>query len=58
MKNKFKPELWSPVVPARPELSKIYRRSKTQSFLDYQPLSERYQIPGLLPKKSDERMPQ
>jgi len=50
MKNQFKKELWTPVVQEHPEPSKVYRKSKTESFLDYQPFSERYQVPGLLPK--------
>ena len=50
LSGKFKPELWKPVVPWHPEPSKVYRKSKTESFLDYQPLSERYQVPGLLPR--------
>ena len=50
MKNQFKRELWTPVVPEHPEPSRGYRKSKTESFLEYQPLSERYQVPGLLPR--------
>ncbi len=54
MKNEFRKELWKPVVPYHPEPSKVYRKSKPHSFINYQPLSERYQVPGLLPKTSKE----
>ncbi len=57
VKKGFNPELWQPVVPYHPAPSKVYRRSKTESFLDYEPVSERYQVPGLLPTipKSEEQ---
>lgn len=50
MKNEFKEELWEPVVTEHPEPSKVYRNSEPHSFVQYQPLSERYEVPGLMPK--------
>lgn len=61
MKNTFRPELWRPVIPEHPHPSTTYRRSKPHVFTKYQPLSERYQVPGLLPsstrKKNDDPKP-
>lgn len=50
MKNKFNPDLWTPVITEHPKPEKKYRRSKPHIFNYYQPLSERYEVPGLLPR--------
>ena len=49
MKNELKPELWKPIVTEHPEPSRIYRRSESHPFIQYQPISERYEVPGLMP---------
>ena len=53
-KNKkgFNPDLWQPVITEHPSKSKGYpKHSRHEGFIQYQPLSERYLVPGLLPKK-------
>lgn len=50
LKNKVNTALWEPIVTEHPDPIKIYRKSETKSFLDYQPVSERYEVPGLMPR--------
>lgn len=50
MKKQIDPTLWRPIITKHPELQKTYRRSEPNIFNSYQPLSERYEIPGLMPK--------
>lgn len=49
MKKQVNKELWKPIVTEHPEPEKVYRKSVQGSFLDYQPVSERYEVPGLMP---------
>ena len=55
MKNQFKKELWTPVVTEHPNPSVGLRKHKPHIFSEWQPLSERYQVPGLLPKVPREK---
>lgn len=48
----FNPDLWQPVIIEHPPKSKGYPKHKRhEGFIQYQPVSERYLVPGLLPKK-------
>lgn len=48
--KKVNPELWKPIVTEHPEPSKVYRKSEPHPYLQYQPISERYEVPGLMPR--------
>lgn len=50
MKKQVDPKFWKPIVTERPQRQKVYKKSETRSFLDYQPISERYEVPGLMPR--------
>lgn len=57
-RNHFNEELWKPVVQEHPPVSNTYPIHKRHiGFIDYQPLSDRYQVPGLLPKTQTEDNP-
>lgn len=48
----FNPDLWQPVITEHPPASKGYpKHERHEGFIQYQPLSERYLVPGLLPNK-------
>ena len=50
MKNKVDPKTWKPIVTEHPEPEKRYRKSTPHKQPEYQPLSERYEVPGLMPR--------
>ena len=51
-RKEFNPDLWQPVITEHPPKSKGYpKHRRHEGFIQYQPLSERYLVPGLLPKK-------
>lgn len=50
MKNKFDPTKWTPVVPEHPEPTKRYPKHAHHEQPNWQPPSERYEVPGLLPR--------
>ena len=50
MKNKFDKTKWKPIVTEHPEPEKRYRKSVPNKQPEYQPLSERYDVPGLMPR--------
>lgn len=48
--HRFNPDLWRPVISEHPPKRNGYPRHETHhGFVEFQPLSERYQVPGLLP---------
>lgn len=48
----FNPDLWQPVVTEHPPASKGYpKHERHEGFIQYQPMSKRYLVPGLLPNK-------
>lgn len=49
MKNKVDETKWKPIVTEHPEPEKRYRKSTPNKQPEYQPLSERYEVPGLMP---------
>lgn len=55
MKNQFKEELWQPVVTEHPKPSVGFRKHKTHIYSRWQPPSERYEVPGLMPKVPREK---
>ena len=50
MKNQFKKELWTPVITEHPKPSVGFRKHTTHIYSRWQPISERYEVPGLLPR--------
>lgn len=50
LRNDVNADLWEPIVVQHPNITKPYRPSETKSFLDYQETSEKYEMPGLMPK--------
>ena len=52
MQHKFKKELWTPVITEHPKPSVGFRKHRPHIFNNWQPISERYKVPGLIPKKT------
>lgn len=52
MKNQFKKELWTPVITEHPKPSVGFRKHRPHIFNYWQPISERYKVPGLIPRKT------